>query len=103
MVIKINSPVLASSDKEVRTGTVVALSHWNYVAVRTQDGGLWLEVVFHRSASSWTRLVRMAPPTELASLGVIAEKIANDLERTDVAEIEGALELCPQSWRIRQA
>lgn len=102
MVINVNTPVSVGSDTDSRVGTVVALSHWHYIAVRTDDGGLWLEVVFHRSAASWTRIVRLAPPTELAKLGALAEQIADNLDRTDVSDVEGALELCPTSWKVRK-
>ena len=88
--------VLHLSDGITLPGEVEAIVHWAGILVRCEDGQRFLEVVFNRSAVSWTRMVALrtgiGPIPNEALKGLIA-RIAFQVDRTDVKDIPEAAEL----------
>lgn len=95
--LKIGDRVTIRADGMERSGCVLALSDWQWILARTDDGRLWLDVMMTMSAVSWSRLVLLDRGTVAGDLGAIdevARAVAWWPYRDDVADVPGAERLC---------
>ena len=84
-------------------GEVVAARPSGWIAARTADGRVWLDVDMNVSSSGFTRLVlleRTAALDDVRALGRIATAIASHPTRVDCVDVEGAAELRPGGDRL---
>ncbi len=91
--LKVGDQIVIGTDGTERPGRVLALSDWQWILVRTNDGRLWLDVVMNVSAAYWSQLVLLDRGTEandLQGIGEIARAVAWQPRRVDVADVAGA-------------
>ncbi len=103
--LKVGDPVKILADGTERPGQVLALSDWQWILARTDDGRLWLDVMMNLSAVSWSRLVLLDRDTAADDLDVIdeiARAVAWRPRRVDVADVAGAERLCAPNEQLRR-
>lgn len=82
---------------------VRAISSWEFILVEASNGDLYLDVVMNLSAVSWSRVVQLEPHAAVADtnyLKTLAEQISFHPQRTNVADVDGAIRLCKPETRL---
>lgn len=84
-------------------GEVVAVQPSGWVAAKTADGRVWLDVNMSTSKFGFSSLVlleRRAALSDMQAIDRIATAIASRPTRVDCADVEGAAELRPSGDRL---